>query len=250
MNRSIYIFAAFAALVAAPAGAQAQTAAQINRANQALQICASPMGAAIPECAQLGGLMGGASAAGGANLAAGLLGGGVPAAGGSTGGIAGGLLGMAAQAYSATRQPAAPAYAPTPVYGAPPAGYASGSPNPSLASAQATHNAALDYSACVARVGATNQAGVQGCIAQLSAASGGARPPAYAPPPATYAAAAPAPTNLAADYQACVMRVGATNSAGIQGCIAQMNAAARGAPAAPAAGSAAAGAFSALLGAR
>ena len=76
-------------------------------------------------------------------------------------------------------------------------------------------------------------------------------------------------------YQACVMRVGATNSAGVQGCIAQLQAASMGgapagfpgsafpgqaavgfpgvpqqAPAAGALGSAAASAFSAMLGGR
>jgi len=242
MIRSVLSIAAALVSMAAPIAVQAQTAAQYNQAAQAMQICASAMGAAIPECAAVRGMVGAPTvsagqAAGAANAISGLFGGGVAAAGGSTGALAGGLLGMAAQAYSGSRTPVAPS---APV----------GPGQYYVNSAQATHNAGLAYQACVARVGATNQAGVQGCIAQLSAASGGAAAPAYAAPPANYAAAAPPPSNPAADYQACVMRVGATNSAGIQGCIAQMNAAARGAPAAPAPGSAAAGAFSALLGGR
>lgn len=42
----------------AAAPAQAQTAADINRLNQAMQICNSPLGASVPECAQLRGQLG------------------------------------------------------------------------------------------------------------------------------------------------------------------------------------------------
>lgn len=220
-------------ILALPGAGSAQTAYQLNRANQALQICASPMGATIPECAQVRGMVGVPAAP-----AAGLLGGVAPAAGG---GIAGGLLGAAAQAFTASRAPAAPA---APV----------GSQQYYVNSAQATYDAGARYQACVMRVGPTNQAGVQGCIAEMAAASGGAPAPAVPAYQAPAYAAAPAPrADPAAEYQACVMRVGATNSAGIQGCIAAMNAAAAGAPAPPASGAAmgaAASAFSALLGAR
>ena len=48
---------AFSLLLSAPA-AHAQTADQYNRASQAIQICSSPMGATIPECAKLRGMYG------------------------------------------------------------------------------------------------------------------------------------------------------------------------------------------------
>ena len=53
---------ALALLGARPA--QAQTAADINRLNQAMQICNSPLAAGVPECAQLRGQLGGLGAAG------------------------------------------------------------------------------------------------------------------------------------------------------------------------------------------
>ena len=48
---------AIALSLVAPA-ARAQTADQYNRASQAIQICSSPMGATIPECAKLRGMYG------------------------------------------------------------------------------------------------------------------------------------------------------------------------------------------------
>ena len=71
-------------------GAQAQTAGDINRLNAAIQICNSPAGAGMAECARLRGQLGGRSGG---------------AAGGGTAGAVGGLLG----ALSAARTtPAAP----------------------------------------------------------------------------------------------------------------------------------------------
>ncbi|WP_337188997.1 hypothetical protein [Phenylobacterium sp.] len=93
------------ALAGLAAPAAAQTAAEINRLNRAVQICNSPGGAAIPECAQLNARMG----------LPGPRGYGAPAAplggvGGVGGGTTAGILG-ALNAAMATRQPA-PAAAP------------------------------------------------------------------------------------------------------------------------------------------
>ena len=180
MHSKISVRAAIAlgVLIGAPAGAQAQTAAQYNRAAQAMQICASPAGAMVPECAQLRGMVGGAPApAGAANALSGLFGGG----GGGQAAAAAGLLGMATQALAAQRAPAAPQPAPA---GFPPMHTG----DYYTAAALATQNAAQAYQACVMRVGATNAGGVQGCIAQLQAASGGA-PAGF--PGAAYPAQAP-----------------------------------------------------------
>lgn len=200
---------ALSLLIGAPAGAQAQSAAQYNRAAQAMQICGSAAGAMIPECAQLRGAFGAAPApAGTANALSGLVGGGGNAA------TAAGLLGMAAQAFAAQRAPAAPQPAP------PAAGFpAMRAGDYNTAAAMATHSAAQAYQACVMRVGATNSAGVQGCIAQLQAASMGGAPVGY--PAAGFPGQAPV---------------------GFPGVPQQ--------PAAPALGSAAANAFSAMLGGR
>ncbi len=147
MAKSVAVLGALA-LAVLPAAAPAQTAYDLNRANQAMQICASPMGATIPECAQLRGMVGAPA---------------LPAA------SAGGLFGAAAQAFAGARAaPAVPAYG-SPGYPAAPVD----SQQYYVNSANATHNAALDYQACIQRVGPANPAGVQGCIAQLSAASGG-----------------------------------------------------------------------------
>ena len=60
------------AVAAMPAAVQAQTAADVNRAAAAMQICASPMGAGIAECAQLKQQLGVAAGGnGGANAGAG-----------------------------------------------------------------------------------------------------------------------------------------------------------------------------------
>jgi len=167
MHSKISVRAAIAlgVLIAAPAGVQAQTAAQYNRAAQAIQICASAAGALVPECAQLRGAFGAAPApAGAANALSGLFGGG---GAGSQAATAAGLLGAAAQALAAQRAPAAPQPAP-----AAPGFPAMPTSDYYTAAALATQNAGQAYQACVMRVGATNAAGVQGCIAQLQAASG------------------------------------------------------------------------------
>lgn len=183
MHSKISVRAAIAlgVLIAAPAGVQAQTAAQYNRAAQAIQICASAAGALMPECAQLRGAFGAAPApAGAANALSGLFGG-----GGSQAATAAGLLGAAAQALATQRAPAAPQPAP-----AAPGFPAMQTGDYYTAAALATQNAAQAYQACVMRVGATNAAGVQGCIAQLQAASGGGVPAGF--PGAAFPGQAPA----------------------------------------------------------
>lgn len=141
-------------LGAAPFAAQAQSAAEYNRAAQAIQLCSSSMGALVPECANLRGALG-----------AGLAPSAVPnpfagAGVGKSSAVAAGLLGMATQALSAARAaPVAPAPVTTDNY---------------TAAALATQSAAQAYQACVMRVGVANAVGVQGCIAQLQAASSGA----------------------------------------------------------------------------
>lgn len=62
-----------AAMLVLGAVAQAQTAGDINRLNAAIQICNSPTGAGMAECAKLRGQLGGGSAGGGAAGAVGGL---------------------------------------------------------------------------------------------------------------------------------------------------------------------------------
>ena len=69
---------AIAAALAVAAPAQAQSAYEINRLNQAVQVCNSPMGAGTAECAKLRGQLGGGGGLSGigdgkAAAAAGLL---------------------------------------------------------------------------------------------------------------------------------------------------------------------------------
>jgi hypothetical protein len=94
-------------LAGTAAPAAAQTAAQINRMNQAVQICNSPGGAAIPECAQLNARLG-LPAPGGfaatAPVGTGGLGG-----GGTTAGILGALNAAMASRPSTPPTPVAPA---------------------------------------------------------------------------------------------------------------------------------------------
>jgi hypothetical protein len=100
LGRTLVYFAGLAALVTAAAPASAQTAYELNRLNQAIQVCNSPMGAGLAECAKLRGQLGmGASTAGG-------MGGGGLGLGGGKGAAAAGLLG-ALNAAMATR-PAPP----------------------------------------------------------------------------------------------------------------------------------------------
>jgi len=90
---------AAAVLLAPSAPASAQTAYDINRLNQAVQICNSPMGAGMAECAKLRGQLGGGGGLG--------LGGGKGAA---TVGILGALnSAMSARQALAMTAPAAPA---------------------------------------------------------------------------------------------------------------------------------------------
>lgn len=205
--------------------AAAQTAGDINRLNAAMQICNSPMGAGMAECAKLGAMTGGL--------------------GGPAGGAAAGLAGLLGAAMSArTPQPAMPMSAPNgaalqqavaacvqnaagnitviqacaglakggaPAMGMPMAAPAMPAGQQMLpsdaraqASAMATHAAAQQYQACVA----ANPTAWQACLqtmnnntqtgllnagvsaAQLQAA-GGYVPPGYAGAGAA-AAAAPA----------------------------------------------------------
>ena len=123
---SRFLAGAVGAVAFAAAGAAfGQTAAQINQLNNAMQICNSPMGAGIAECASLraklnqGGLgaiagsaapgLGGLTGAGAGGFA-GLIG---QALGGGGGGAAG-VAGMLGQAFSAAGAAAgaAPAAAP------------------------------------------------------------------------------------------------------------------------------------------
>lgn len=164
--------------------ARAQTAAQINQLNQAMQICNSPMGAAVPECATLRGQLGGANALG----ALGNLGGN----GGQAAGIAGALLG----AFGGANTQQAPA---APNYGA----------------------LQANYAACIQRAG-VNTAALQACAAQLQAATAGSGMAGVdrntASAMATYGAAGnyqacvmANPTN----WQACLNQMGAASNAGL-----------------------------------
>lgn len=97
-----------AALLLPGMPAAAQTAAEINRLNQAVQICNSPMGAGMPECARLRGQLGiGAPSTGGVT-------GGGQGFGGGKGAAAAGLLGALNSAMTARQAPpAAPPATPT-----------------------------------------------------------------------------------------------------------------------------------------
>jgi len=106
------ILAALAATAVAGAGiqpAQAQTAADINRLNAAIQICNSPMGAGTPECAQLRAKMGGGGGLGGGGLGGLGGGGGLGGLGGGKAAAAAGILGLLNQARSQASAQAAPA---------------------------------------------------------------------------------------------------------------------------------------------
>ncbi len=154
MKVSLRTAAMLSLLAALPVAAHGQSAAEYNRAAQAIQLCSSSMGALVPECANLRGALSGGMAP------SAVLNPYVATGGGKSSAVAAGLLGMATQALSAARAaPAAPAAAATDSY---------------TATALAAQNATQAYHACVMRVGATNAAGVQGCIAQLQAASGAA----------------------------------------------------------------------------
>ncbi|MEW5685182.1 MAG: hypothetical protein AB1942_09705 [Pseudomonadota bacterium] len=87
MKTILITIAALGWLLAVTSSASAQTAADVNRLNAAIQMCSSPAAAAIPECGQLrgklgmgapqggyGGPSGGFGGGGKAQMAAGLLG--------------------------------------------------------------------------------------------------------------------------------------------------------------------------------
>lgn len=99
-------FACVAALVLPAAPAVAQTAGDINRLNQAVQICNSPMGAGMPECAKLRGQLGIGAPSGG-----GVTGGGL-GFGGGKGAAAAGLLGALNSAMTARQAPTVAPVAP------------------------------------------------------------------------------------------------------------------------------------------
>jgi len=210
--------AAAVAVLALPAApAQGQTAYDVNRLNQAVQICNSPMGAGTPECAQLRAKMGG---------------GGVPGIGGlggfGGGGKAAGIAGLLGAAMTAARSQQAAAPPPTANPGAvqqaiaacvqnaggnnaaiqaclqiastpPAAAYRSQQMLPSDRRAQdgamATYAAGQSYQACVAANPGNWQACLQtmnnntqagllnaGVSPQELQAAGGYVPPGYAPP--------------------------------------------------------------------
>lgn len=187
------------ALLAFAGSAQAQTAYQLNRANQALQICSSPMGPSIPECAQLRGQLGVS-----ATPAA-------PGLGALGSGKAAGIAGLLGSALSASRN-TAPAPMPTP----------------------AANSAMIQQAvATCVRNAAGNEAMVQGCLAIASrssppqparalaptssfAAPGLAAPYATGP---SHNASAMATLRAGQTYQACV----AANPNNWQGCLKAMN---------------------------
>ena len=152
------------AMAAIPGAVQAQTANDYNRAAAAMQLCASPAGASIPQCAQLNQQLGvaaggnaGANASAGAAAAGALLNG-LANRGGGGGGLAG-LLGAVAGQAAQAAAPAAPAV---------------GSGDYYNQAAGATYNAAAGYQACVA----ANPTNWQSCLAQMQ---GGAAVAAAAP---------------------------------------------------------------------
>lgn len=208
VGRTLLSAGALGVLTLAPtSGAQAQTAAQYNQAAAAIQMCASPLAASIPQCAQLNGqlgLGGGAAATGGnagASAAAGLLGA-LAASRGATSGGGGGLMGaLGALANSATANAAVPQQAP-----------------------QNAGAIQMAFATCVQRAG-VNQAALQACNSILAGYTGAAPayPAAAAPtgyPTADYYTQSAMATQAAAgNYQACV----AANPQNWQGCLATMN---------------------------
>ena len=206
VGRTMLSAGALGVLTLAPvSGAQAQTAAQYNQAAQAIQICASPLAASIPQCAQLNGqlgLGGGAPAVTGGNAgnaAAGLLGA-LAASRGAGGG--GGLMGaLGALANGAAANAATPHQVPQ--------------------QAQAIQ---LAYAQFIQRAG-VNTAAIQACSSIVAgytgAYPGAAAAPAY-PGADYYTQSAMATQAAAGNYQACV----AANPQNWQGCLAAMNGAA------------------------
>ena len=178
---------AFATLVFATPAA-AQSAADDNRANQALQICASPMGASIPECGKVRSQFGVGAPVGGGSSAAGIA----------------GILGSAMGA--AQRPAAAPSMAP-----------AAGGVNPA---------AVQQAIAICVRNAAGDPAVIQKCLAIASAAPAATPRPAYAPTPGQVVTpslmagdtAARATHQAGVGYQACV-----ASGVDWQTCVRRMN---------------------------
>ncbi len=169
--------------------AQAQSAAQYNRASQAIQICSSPMGATVPECAQLRGRLSGAA--------------GLPGPlGGFGGGKAAGIAGLLGTAMSAAGSlQARPSMAPAPM----------GNPQA--------------YASCL-QGAAGNPTVIQACASILGAA-GSASAQHAATPPAQYMLPSDQRGQNTAlgihaagqSYQACV----AANPNNWQSCLSLMN---------------------------
>jgi len=115
--------ALFAAVGSLATPASAQTAYEINRLNQAVQICNSPMGAGMAECAQLRARLAGGGGAPGV--------GGLGGYGGGTAGKAAGIANLLGAALTAARSQQ-PSVAPGPngAEVARPAGAAAPAPNP------------------------------------------------------------------------------------------------------------------------
>lgn len=203
--------AALIATAGAAPGARAQTAYDINRLNAAMQICNSPAGATMAECAQLRAKLGMAPQAGVSLPGGGLSG----LAGGSKAAAAAGLLGVLGQARASA--------APAPV------------------AAPAVNPAAMQEAIrmCVQNA-AGNSAAIQACL-QIAGAARPAGPAPAAPPRLGIAAfqagpglaAAPAGSsslnggNVAAmatyqagqSYQACA----AANPSNWQSCLPLLN---------------------------
>ena len=138
-------------LLSAPS-AHAQSAEQYNRASQAIQLCSSPQGALIPECAKLRGAYGAPTLGGGGSGLGGLGGFKGMGSAGKAAGIANLLGSVMSQARSVGPVQAAPA-------------------------AGATSMMQQAITDCV-RNAAGNSAMIQGCLA---IATGGAPVPAMVP---------------------------------------------------------------------
>lgn len=178
--------ALLALAIATPAAAQ--SAADYNRANQALQICASPMGATIPECGKVRSQFGVGS----------------PGGGGSS---ASGIAGVLGNALSAAQRPAA----------APSMTPAAGGANPA---------AVQQAIAICVKSAAGDPAVIQKCLAIANTAPAAAPRPTYVPTPGQVITpslmagdtAARATYQAGQGYQACL-----ANGTDRQTCARRMN---------------------------
>jgi hypothetical protein len=170
--------AASIALSLTAISAQAQTAGQINRLNSAMQVCNSPMGATLPECAQLRGQLGAQGLGGGGNATAavGLLGSvlsaarSAPAAPPAPAVNAAGIQRAVADCVQHAAGDAAAIQACLTLATAPrPASPALPTVAANQGSGMAIHAAGQSYQACVA----ANPSGWQTCLSAMTA-----RPPA------------------------------------------------------------------------